>query len=75
MTAVFDVLSAIGDAIVGVIDFIVSFFMDIVYIVQLLASVLLQIPSFFSAWLPPELAALLVITITVAAIYKIAGRD
>lgn len=75
MSAVFDVLSAIADAIVGVFDFIVSFLMDLVYIVQLIGSILLQIPTFFSAWLPPELAGLLVLIVTVAAIYKIAGRD
>ena len=74
MDALFDVLSMIGDAIVGVIDFVVSFVMDLVYIVQLIGSVLLQIPSFFS-WLPAELSAIIVLGITVAAIYKIAGRD
>lgn len=75
MNAVFDVLSAIGQAIVGFIDFIISFIMDLVYIVQLIGSILLQIPTFFAVWLPAELAALLVLIITVAAIYKIAGRD
>ena len=75
MTAIFDLLSAFGDAIVGIFDFVVSLFMDLVYVVQLMASVLLQIPGFFSSWLPPELAGLLVITVTVASVYKIAGRD
>lgn len=75
MTSLFDILSAIGDAIIGVIDFVVSFFMDLVYIVQLIGSILLQIPSFFAGWLPPELAALIVLAITVASVYKIAGRD
>lgn len=75
MNAVFDVLSSIGQAIVGFIDFIISFIMDLVYIVQLIGLILVQIPSFFAAWLPAELAALLVLILTVAAIYKIAGRD
>ena len=75
MNALFDILASIAEAIVAVFDFVVSFFMDLVYIVQLLGSILLQIPSFFSAWLPPELAGLLVLIITVASIYKIAGRD
>lgn len=75
MNAVFDVLAAIADAIVGVFDFIVSFLMDLVYIVQLIGSILLQIPAFFTSWLPAELASLLVLIVTVAAIYKIAGRD
>lgn len=75
MTAVFDVLAAIADAIVGVFDFVVSFLTDLVYIVQLIGSILLQIPGFFTSWLPPGLATLLVLIISVAAIYKIAGRD
>ena len=75
MTALFDILSAIGETIVGVIDFVISLFMDLVYIVQLLGSILLQIPSFFATWLPPEIAALIVLAITVASVYKIAGRD
>lgn len=70
----FDVLAAIADAINGIIDFVVSFFMDIVYIVQLIGSILLQIPSFFS-WLPPGFSTLIVIILTVASVYKIAGRD
>lgn len=75
MSGIFDVLAAIADAIVGLFEFIVSFLSDLIYIVQLLGSILLQIPAFFSAWLPPELATLLVVTISVVAIYKIAGRD
>lgn len=74
MDALFQILSSIGDAIVGVIDFVVSFFMDLVYIVQLIGSILLQIPSFFS-WLPAGLSTLIILIITVASVYKIAGRD
>lgn len=75
MSAIFDLLSSIGEAIIGLFDFIVSFFMDLVYVVQLIGTILVQIPSFFASWLPPELAAILVLTITVASVYKIAGRD
>ena len=74
MNVIADFLGAIGQGIVGIIDFVVSFVTDLVYIVQLIGTILAQIPSFFS-WLPVELAAIIVIGITVAAIYKIAGRD
>lgn len=74
MDAILDFLSLIGEAITGVIDFVVSFVMDLVYIIQVIGSVLAQIPAFFN-WLPPELSAIIVVGISVAAIYKIAGRS
>lgn len=75
MSAIFDLLSSIGEAIIGLFNFIVSFFMDLVYVVQLIGTILVQIPSFFASWLPPEIASILVLIITVASVYKIAGRD
>lgn len=74
MTFIMDILGTIGEVIVGIIDFVVSFFTDLVYIVQLIGAILSQIPSFFS-WLPSELMTIMILAITVAAIYKIAGRD
>lgn len=74
MNFIMDILGSIGEVIVGIIDFVVSFFTDLVYIVQLIGTILAQIPAFFS-WLPVELSVIIVLGITVAAIYKIAGRD
>lgn len=74
MSFIMDILGSLGEVIVGIIDFVVSFFTDLVYIVQLIGTILAQIPAFFS-WLPAELSVIIVLGITVAAIYKIAGRD
>ncbi len=64
----------IGKAIVGIFNFIVSFFGDVVYIVQLTGNFFLQLPSYFS-WLPGELVAILLIAFAVVVIYKVVGRE
>ena len=74
MDFLFDFLSMISEAIVGLIDFVVSFVMDLVYIVQFIGYVLIQVPSLF-VWLPPSLSVILIVGISAAAIYKIAGRS
>lgn len=74
MGAIGDFLSLIGEVITGVIDFVITFVMDLIYIIQVIGSVLAQIPSFFS-WFPPELSTILVLGVSIAAIFKIAGRS
>lgn len=74
MKAIADFLQAIGNAIVAAIDFVVGFFQDIVYVIQLTGKVLAQIPSYFS-WLPAELLAIILTIFAVVVIYKILGRE
>ena len=74
MKAIADFLQAIGNAILSAIDFVVGFFQDIVYIIQLTGKVLSQIPSYFS-WLPSELLAIILTIFAVVVIYKILGRE
>lgn len=68
------VLSAIGDAIVHALDFVISFFSDLVYSIQLLGKIVLEIPNYF-AWLPPEILAIVVLIFAIVVIYKILGRE
>lgn len=74
MDGIIEFLRGIGDAIVALIDFLVSLFMDIVYMIQLTAKVLAQIPSYFS-WMPGEIVTMIVLLITVVVVYKILGRE
>ena len=67
------VLENIANFFSTVWDFIISVFDEIVYIIQLLGNVLLNIPSYFS-WLPSSVLALMVVGIGVVVIYKIVGR-
>lgn len=68
------ILQAIGNAIVSVVDFVISFFGDLIYAIQLLGKVVLQIPTYF-AWMPPEVLALIVLIFAIVVIYKILGRE
>lgn len=74
MQAIVDFLSSIGSAILAGIDFVVSFFEDLVYIIQLTGKFLAQLPSFFS-WLPTPVVSGLLTTFAIVVVYKIAGRD
>lgn len=74
MDVIIDFLTGIGEAIVTAFEFVVSFFSDIVYVIQLTGKFLAQIPIYFS-WLPGELLGLLVIIFGVVVIYKILGRE
>ena len=74
MQAIVDFLSSIGSAILAGIDFVVSFFEDLVYIIQLTGRFLAQLTSFFS-WLPSSVVSGLLTTFAIVVVYKIAGRD
>lgn len=74
MQSIIDFLSSIGDAILAAIDFVISFFGDLIYIIQLTGKFLLQLPGFFS-WLPAPVVGVLLTTFAFVVIYKITGRD
>lgn len=74
MQGIIDFLSLIGDTLVAVVQFFVSFIQDIVFVVQLAGQFLASIPQYFS-WLPAPIAAMLVTSVVVIMIYKIAGRS
>lgn len=65
---------SIGSVITGLVDFVIGFIEDIVYVVKLCTSFVAKIPSLFS-WLPTEVLAIVVITFSVVVIYKIMGRE
>ena len=67
-------LKGIGSAITSLIDFLISFVSDVVYICELCGQFVLNIPSYFS-WLPAEAVAIIVTIFAVVVIYKIAGRE
>lgn len=74
MDAIVSFFTGIGNAIVSVFDFVVSFFSDLIYVIQLLGKVVLSIPSYF-AWLPGGISTLLVTLFAIVVIYKILGRE
>lgn len=74
MDAIVSFFTGLGDAIVSAFDFVISFFSDLVYVIQLLGKVVLSIPSYFS-WLPSGVSALLITLFAIVVIYKIIGRE
>lgn len=74
MQAIVDAIEGIIETITSVIDFVIGFFQDIVYLVEITGKALLQIPIYF-AWMPGEMVALLVILFALVVLYKILGRE
>lgn len=74
MDAIINFFAGIGEVIVTVIDFVIGLFEDLIYVIQLTAKFLGQIPSYFS-WLPAELLAILISIFAIVVIYKIMGRE
>lgn len=74
MQALLDFFSTLGSIITGLVDFVISIIKDIVFVIEVTASVLLRIPQYFS-WLPEALLATLTVVFSVVVIYKIIGRE
>lgn len=74
MGAIIDFFKGLADFFVSVVNFVISFFEDLAYIVKLLGDFVLKIPSFFG-WLPSSVLAILLTTFGVVVVYKIMGRD
>lgn len=68
------VVTDIGNFFSTVIDFVISFVEDVVYVIQLTAESVAKIPDYFS-WLPESVIVLLVSTFAVVVIYKVLGRE
>lgn len=74
MDAIVSFFTGLGNAIVSIFDFVVSFFSDLIYVIQLLGRVVLSIPGYFS-WLPSGISTLLITLFAIVVIYKILGRE
>lgn len=68
------VVQDIGNFFSTVIDFVISFVEDVVYIIKLTAETVAKIPEFFD-WLPSAVVALIVSIFAVVVIYKVLGRE
>lgn len=74
MDAVVSFFKGIGNAIVSIFDFVISFFQDLIYVIQLLGKFLGQLPQYLS-WMPPSVSGLLITLFAIVVIYKILGRE
>lgn len=74
MQAIVNFFEGIGDVILAVVDFVISFFSDLVWIIKTVGWAVGQIPGLLS-WIPAELLVIITITFSVVVIYKIMGRE
>lgn len=69
-----NVLVGIGDFFVSIYEFVIGFFRDIAYVIELTAEFVAKIPDYFD-WLPAEVVALIVVIFGIVVIYKVLGRE
>lgn len=74
MDAIITFFQSIGNAITGLIDFLVSLIQDLVWLVQTLAWAMMQVPRLV-AWLPTQIHALIITLFGVVMLYKLIGRE
>lgn len=74
MQAILDFLKSIVDTVTFLIDFVIGTIKDIVYLIQLTAKFLANIPSYFS-WLPGQYLSMIVLIFGVVVLYKVLGRE
>lgn len=74
MQALLNFFETIGDIIVSLVEFVISFFSDVVWIIETLVWAVGQFPVFLG-WIPGPIQAVILITLSVVVIYKIMGRE
>lgn len=74
MNAILNFFEGIGNVILAVIEFVVSFFGDLVWIVRTALWAVGQIPSLIS-WIPGPIMSVMLVIFSVVVIYKIMGRE
>lgn len=74
MSTIINFLKGIANGVTSIISFVLDTIKDILYVGQLLAEAVAQIPELFS-FMPAEVLALIVTALTVVVIYKLLGRD
>lgn len=73
MQAIINFFTGIADVFGKIIDFVIDFFSDLVFVIATLGQFVLEIPGYF-VWLPGEIIALIVTIFSIVVIYMILGR-
>lgn len=73
MQAIIDMFTGFFSAIGSIIDFVVDFFTDLVFVIATLGQFVLEIPGYF-VWLPGEIITLILTIFSIVVIYMILGR-
>lgn len=71
----FDLLQTIFNMLKNLFDIALSLFEDLVYIINLLGSVVTMVPSFIGAFIPAGVIGVIAIMLSVTVVYRVLGRD
>lgn len=74
MQAIIDFFKSFAEIISSLVDFVIGIVEDLLYVIQLLGSLIVKIPNMFG-WLPTACISLVVTTFGIILIYKILGRE
>ena len=74
MGAIIDFIKGIANFVVSLVQFVIDFIGDIVYMISLTAQFAVNIPTYF-AWLPDVIVSIIVTIFSIVVIYKILGRE
>lgn len=74
MQNLINIFTSFFDILKGIVDFIIGFFRDIVYIIKTLGDFIIKAPLMFG-FLPPAVLGLFLVALSVVVIYKVVGRD
>lgn len=69
-----DFFLTFGEVFMSITNFLIGLIEDIVYIVKLVGTLVLNIPYYFS-WLPESILVLVVGIFAIVVIYKVLGRE
>lgn len=74
MQAILDFFAGLGDVIVSLVNFVIDFVGDIVYVVKITGTFVANIPVYF-VWIPDAILSLIVTIFAIVVIYKVMGRE
>ena len=71
---IFNSITGFFELVFSLVDFVIGFIEDLVYVVKLVGQFVLKIPSYF-AWLPSQAVTMVVTVFGIVVVYKILGRE
>lgn len=74
LESILDTLTAIGDFLAGIVEWVAEFIEDLVTMAKYLGQAVIEFPTYFD-WLPASVIALLVTAVGIVVVYKFLGRD
>lgn len=68
-------LTSIAKILTQLFDFLWNLILDLFKIIDMLSAVVLDLPVLLDMFLPPSVAGLFIVCVSITVIYRVAGRD